>query len=209
MIKCRTLIADDHAIVRGATRLLLESIGGVEVVGEADNGVAAVALAKHLQPDLLVLDIAMPHASGVIALEEIRRWSPGTRVAVFTAVTGAGVLGEVRASDVAGILLKSCSSEELRCGFCAIVAGDQYMCEQVDAILASAGNMWNLTARERQVLSFAVRGKTNNEIGNMLGISPKTADNHRTNLMRKLNVHSNAELVAFALQEGLLDLAPS
>lgn len=203
------MVVDDHAIVRDAARRLLESIPAVEVVGEADNGIAAIALAKRLQPDLLVLDIALPHASGSVVLAEVKRWSPSTRVAVFTAVTGAGLLREAHASKVAGILLKSCSAEELQRGFSAIVAGRTYVCAEAQAILDSTAATESLTARERQVLSLAVRGKTNAEIADVLCISPKTADNHRTNLMRKLDVHSMPELVAFALREGLLDLALS
>jgi len=206
---CRIVIADDHGIVRDATRPLLVSIPGVEIVGEADNGVAAIALVKRLQPDLLVLDIAMPHASGVVVLGEARRWSPLTRIAVLTGVTTSGVLGEVAASGVAGVMSKSSPAAELRAGFETIVAGGTYVCGEVAAILAATRGLRELTSRERQVLSLAVQGRSNAEIATLLNISPKTVDNHRTRLMRKVDVHSTAGLVAFALREGLIDSASS
>jgi DNA-binding NarL/FixJ family response regulator len=113
----------------------------------------------------------------------------------------------MEASGVAGILLKGCSAGELRQGFSAIVAGETWRCEQVRAILETAAALRNLTARERQVLSLAARGRTNGEIAELLSISAKTADNHRTSIMRKLNVHTTSELVLFAVREGLLDVA--
>lgn len=206
---CRIVIADDHDIVREATRPLLTSIPGVEIVGEVDNGVTAIALVKRLQPDLLVLDIAMPHASGVVVLGESRRWSPLTRIAVLTGVSASGVLAEIAASGVAGLMSKSSPAAELRAGLGTIVAGGTYVCAEVAAILAETRGLRELTARERQVLSLAVQGKSNAEIAALLNISPKTVDNHRTALMRRLDVHSIAELVAFALREGLLDSASS
>jgi DNA-binding NarL/FixJ family response regulator len=158
---------------------------------------------------LLVLDIAMPHASGVVVLGEARRWSPLTRIAVLTGVRASGVLAEVAASGVAGLLSKSSPTAELRAGFETIVAGGIYVCSDVAETLAATRGLRDLTARERQVLSLAVQGKSNAEIAALLNISPKTVDNHRTTLMRRLDVHSIAELVAFALREGLIDSASS
>jgi DNA-binding NarL/FixJ family response regulator len=202
---CRTVIADDHGIVRDATRRQLGSIPGVEIVGEADNGVTTIALLKRLHPDLLVLDIAMPHASGVVVLGEARRWSPLTRIAVLTGVKASGVLADVVASGVAGVMSKGIDSAELRAGFEAIVAGGTYVSGDIAMIIEAARGLRALTARERQVLSLAIQGKSNTEIAALLGISDKTVDNHRTSLMRKLEVHSTSELVALALREGLVD----
>jgi DNA-binding NarL/FixJ family response regulator len=199
------LIADDHAILRNAVRLILATIDGVEVVAEAEDGMQAVALAKRHKPDLLLLDVAMPQMGGLAAIGEIRRWSPETRVVVFTGINRAATLNELRASGAVGVLLKSCTPAEIAEGLSAVIEGREYLAADVRAILESGGPMAELTTRERQILSLVAQGKTNAEIAGMLYISPKTADNHRTNLMRKLDVHSAAELLAVALREGLLD----
>lgn len=203
--RCRVLIADDHAIVRNAVRLILESLSGVEVVGEAEDGMATVALAKQLKPDLLVLDIAMPHVGGLAAIGEVRRWSPVTRVAVLTGITRVLTLRQLRASGAVGILLKSCTPLELAEGFGRIIAGEDYIANEIRELLAEDGGANALTMRERQILNLVAQGRTNAEIAALLNISPKTADNHRTNLMRKLDVHSAAELTSIAVREGLLD----
>jgi DNA-binding NarL/FixJ family response regulator len=204
--RCRVLIADDHIIVRDAVRMILTSLEGVEVVGEAENGIETVAFAKRLKPDLLVLDVAMPHMGGLAAIGEVRRWSPATRVAVLTGISRAMTLNELRASGAAGLLLKSCTPQELADGFAAIIAGEEYVTEAVRELLDPASPVAGLTMRERQILSLAAEGRTNAEIARTLSISPKTVDNHRTNLMRKLDVHSAAELTSIALREGLLDI---
>lgn len=204
-VRCRILIADDHAIVRDAVRSILEEISGVEIVGEAEDGIAAIALAKRLKPDLLILDVAMPHAGGLVVIGEIRRWSPATRVAVLTGIVRRVTLQQLHESGAAGLLLKSCTPRELEHGLRRIVAGEQYVAEDARALLGEKAPGVELTMRERQILSLAAQGKSNAEIAAVLNISPKTADNHRTNLMRKLDVHSAAGLMAVALREGLLD----
>jgi DNA-binding NarL/FixJ family response regulator len=202
---CRVLIADDHAIVRNAVRPLLESIDGVRVVGEANNGVIAIALAKKYKPDLLVLDMSMPDADGLTVIGEVNRWSAATRIAVLTGIGSTGTLAQIVASGVAGLLLKSYDSERLEKAFRILVAGGDYVAEELRASLASGGVLGQLTMRERQILGLAAQGKSNAEIAALLHISAKTADNHRTNLMRKLDVHSAAELTALAAREQLLD----
>jgi DNA-binding NarL/FixJ family response regulator len=202
---CRVLIADDHAIVRDAVRLILESIDGVEIVGEAEDGISTIALTKRLKPDLLLLDVAMPHAGGLAVIGEVGRWSPGTRVAVLTGITRTLTLAQLRASGAVGLLLKSCPPQELDHGLRCIIAGGEYIAEGASALLDEGGLGAELTMRERQILTLAAQGKSNAEMAALLNISPKTVDNHRTNLMRKLDVHSAAALTAVALREGLLD----
>jgi DNA-binding NarL/FixJ family response regulator len=203
--RCRILIADDHAIIRDAVRLILAAIDGAEVVGEAEDGIAAIALAKRLKPDLLILDVAMPHAGGLAVIGEVRRWSPGTRIAVLTGIGRQVTLTQLRASGAVGLLLKSCAPHELDHGLRRIIGGEEYIAESVRALLSEGLPGAGLTMRERQILTLAAQGKTNADIAALLNISPKTADNHRTNLMRKLDVHSAAGLTAVALREGLLD----
>jgi DNA-binding NarL/FixJ family response regulator len=203
--RCTVLIADDHALVRGGVRPLLESVPGIEVIGEADNGIAAIALTKKLRPDVLVLDINMPFAGGTAVLGEVRRFSPMTRIVVLTGIESARQLGAMHAAGAAVILLKSCSPQELVQGFRAAAAGEAFVAAGARESLVSATSLATLTMRERQVLSLAAKGKSNAEIAATLNISPKTADNHRTNLMRKLAVHSTTELAGLAVREGLAD----
>jgi DNA-binding NarL/FixJ family response regulator len=200
----RVLIADDHAIVRNALRSLLEGIENVDIVGEADDGLTAIALTKKLQPDLLLLDVMMPGANGVAVVGEVKRWSPATRVVVITGVTAEGTLRQFR-DLVAGLMLKSCTPQELDYGLRRIMAGESYISERLRQILAEPSGGVQLTMRERQVLALIAQGQSNAEIAQVLNLSAKTADNHRTNIMRKLDVHSTAELVAFAFRQGMAE----
>jgi DNA-binding NarL/FixJ family response regulator len=201
----RVLVADDHAIVRNAVRSMIESIPGAQIVGDADNGIAAIALAKKLQPDVLVLDIAMPHAGGIAVLGEVRRFSPATRIVVLTGVSHARTFTDLQAAGVDVILTKSSGPDELLRGFRAAIAGAAFLSIEARSKLAAGEAFAALTLRERQVLSLAARGQSNAAIAAMLNISHKTVDNHRTSLMRKLDVHSVAELTATAIREGLTD----
>jgi DNA-binding NarL/FixJ family response regulator len=202
-IRCRVLIADDHELIRRAVRPLLRAIEGVAIVAEADDGFATIALAKTLKPDLLLLDVAMPKAGGLAVIGEVKRWSPATRVAVLTGITGTSVLAQLRDSGAVGLLSKTCTAQELDRGLRRIIAGEEYVSEDLRAAVAAGSPVGSLTMRERQVLTLAAQGSSNAEIAALLNISTKTADNHRTNLMRKLGVHSAAELVALALRENL------
>jgi DNA-binding NarL/FixJ family response regulator len=202
-IRCRVVIADDHVLIRQSVRLLLRAIQGVAIVAEADDGLATIALAKKFKPDLLLLDVAMPKAGGLAVIGEVKRWSPATRVAVLTGIAGASVLTQLRDSGAVGLLSKVSTAQELDYGLRRIIAGEEYVSEGLRAAVEMGGVIGGLTMRERQVLELAAQGSSNTEIAALLNISPKTAENHRTNLMRKLGVHSAAELVALVLRENL------
>ena len=202
-VRCRVLIADDHQLIRQAIRTLLRAIEGVAIVAEADDGFATIALAKKLKPDLLLLDVAMPKAGGLAVIGEVKRWSPATRVAVLTGITGTNTLVQLRDSGAVGLLSKVCTAQELDHGLRRIIAGEEYVSEDLRAVVEAGGAIGALTMRERQVLALAAQGSSNAEIAALLNISTKTAENHRTNLMRKLGVHSAAELVALVLRENL------
>lgn len=199
------IVADDHAIVRQGTIQILSSLKTVEVVGEADNGLAAVAAVKKHQADLLVLDAAMPMARGIEVYSEARRWSPETRIVLLTGFTSLSLLSDWLDAGVDGLLLKSCDPEEMRKAFSIVLNGGNYVAKAVQDMLESAVAPKGLTLREREILSLIATGNTNAAIGERLSISPKTVEKHRGSLMSKVGVHSVAELMVYALREGLLD----
>lgn len=199
------VVADDHAIVRQGTVQLLSQIEGVEIVAEADNGLTAIAAVKKHKPSLLMLDAAMPMARGIEVFSEARRWSPETRIILFTGFTSLNLLSDWLDAGVEGLLLKSCSPEEIKLACTFVLNGSMYVANAVQDMLKESSGEMALTAREREVLSMIARGNTNASIADRLSISPKTVEKHRASLMTKLGVHSVAELMVYALKEGLLD----
>lgn len=206
----RTVIADDHQFVRAGLRAALENPDVVDarrfdVVAEAGNGLEAIQAVKSERPDLLLLDISMPQASGAEILADIRRWSPDTRVVVLTAVTSAGLLSSIVESGIDGLFSKASDNAELLKALPVIMQGGRHIESKLVDLIKNTAPKSDLTPRERQSLNMIVAGRTNAEIAEMMGISPKTAEKHRTNLMQKLGVHSIVELMAKALKEGLLE----
>lgn len=210
-----TVIADDHAVVRSGIRSLLEndelmSSGKASlprryrVVASAENGIQAIAAVKQHQPDLLLLDVSMPMAGGVEVVNEIRRWSPSTRIAVFTGISSGGVLAALVNAGVDGLFSKEAPEAELVNNLPLLLSGGQFVSPSILRILETGNQVKDLTSRERQTLSMIITGKNNKEIAAALNVSEKTVSNHRTRLMAKLNVHSLAELIAYALEAGLL-----
>jgi len=192
------VIADDHAIVRQGVKSILANFTELKVVGEAANGVELVTLVKRHAPALIFADIAMPYAGGLEAVDEIRRWSPKSRLIILTGLNAA---------RVDGIFLKSDPPEELALAIARIMNGERVYSKAIEKVLAETSPSDLLTARELQVLSGIARGETNTRIAGKLGVSANTVDKHRTNMMRKLNVHSAAELLSLAVRDGLLDAA--
>lgn len=201
----KVVIADDHALVRSGLKGILMQMDAVEVVGEAENGLEAIAMAKDLRPDLILLDSGMPLSRGMEAYGEIRRWSPETKIAVVTGFNAAGTLADWIAAGVEGLFLKTSPPEEMAQGFRLILDGEGYVAKEVLQRLERSEDVKELSARERQILHLIAEGCSNAAIGERLSISAKTVDNHRTRLMAKLGVHSVAQLLAYALKEGLLD----
>jgi len=201
----RAVIADDHAIVRGATRQIMNELPAVDVVAEAADGIEAIAAVKKHRPDLLVLDTAMLLARGVEVFADARRWSPETRVALLTGFNAAGVLADWLDAGVDGLLLKSDPPEQMKACFESWLGGSNFVSKEVAVLLKAAGPRPDLTHREREVLTLIASGNANTAIADRLSISPKTVEKHRASLMAKLQVHSVAELLVYALKEGLLD----
>lgn len=201
----RVIIADDHAIVRTSLSAILSEIDEIEVVAEAANGLETIALVKQHEPDLLLLDAAMPLARGVQVYSEARRWSPGTRVVVITGFTSTTLLADWLAAGVDGLFLKSAEPAEMREGFEVVLAGGRFVSQEVSDRLETEPALPELTDREREVLSLIASGHQNVAIGEKLFISPKTVEKHRASLMAKLGVNSISALMTLALREGLLD----
>ena len=204
------VIADDHGIIRQALMAALcdaDSLGGItfEICEQVDNGIEAIGAIRKHRPDLLMLDVSMPHAGGTEVLLETRRWSPDTKVVVFTGIAASGKVAEIIDAGADGVFCKSDDLEELTRAISPILQGARIICGRYLAMLEETSDRTPLTDRERQVLNLVVAGRTNKEIAGTLGISAKTVDRHRTNMMAKTGVHSATELVAFALREGLID----
>ena len=199
------IIADDHAIVRQGVAQVLAGIEGAEIIAEAENGLTAISAVKQNKPDLLVVDAAMPLAKGIEVLAEARRWSPDTKVVLLTGFTSAGILSQFLEAGVGGILLKSCAPEVMKAAFEIALNGGHYVSPAVQAILEETPNVSELTLREIEILSLLASGHQNQSIADRLGISRRTVEKHRGNLMLKLDVTTVAELMTYALREGLLD----
>lgn len=208
--KQSVVVADDHEIIRQSLIDALTQPGrvtrdGLQLLAQADNGLTAIAAIKQHRPDLLLLDITMPLASGAQILNDIRRWSPHTRIVVFTGIESAGLVASLIEDGIHGLFSKADPIAELLDALPAILTGGRYIAGRFQRLLDTHSAIALLTPRERQTLNMVVAGKTNKEIAAVMGISAKTVDKHRSSLMQKLDVHSVVELIALALREGLLE----
>ena len=209
----RVLVADDHTIVRQGLVSLLASSGECEVVAEAADGAEAVAKALAVRPDVAVLDLGMPRLSGIEAVRRIHAELPQVRILVLTVHDEEEYVLPVVRAGAAGSLVKDSAAAELRAAVRALRAGQGYFGPQAAKALAEQYHdpergddpYGALTPREREVFHLVVEGKTTKEIAQVLGISVKTADNHRTRVLEKLAVHNTAELVRYAAKKGLLE----
>jgi DNA-binding NarL/FixJ family response regulator len=210
----RVLVADDHAIVRTGIRHVLESEPGFEVVGEASTGAEALALAASHHPDVAVLDISMPGQSGLQVAAELRTRSPETRVLILSMHDNTEYVMESLRAGAHGYLLKDSAAMELRGAIRAVQRGESFFSPAIagrlsavvrgDPAESAARSLAQLTARERQVLVGVAQGHTNREIALQLGISHRTVESHRENLMKKLGVRTVAGLTRLALEAGLV-----
>jgi two-component system, NarL family, response regulator NreC len=209
----RLLLADDHVMMRDGLRSILTE-EGFDIVGEASDGREAVKLGQSLRADVAILDISMPLLNGIDAAREILKDSPRTKIIVLTMHTDERyVLASLRAG-IAGFVLKSKAASNLVQAIHAVCNGEVYLSSGaskavVEAYLANDDTPDDpLSMRQREVLQLIAEGKNIKEIAIILGISAKTAESHRTGLMRKLHVHEVAGLVRYAVREGLVQDAP-
>ena len=205
----KVLLADDHPVFRQGLRALLER-EKFDVVGEASDGLEAIAAAERLQPQVVVIDLAMPSLNGVDAVREIVKRAPRAKAVLLTMHTEEYHVLEALRAGAKACVSKSQAAEHLLQAIKDVCAGGVYLSPHVSgavvqAYLAKTELPYDpLTPRERQVLQLIAEGKTTKETAAVLDVSVKTAETHRTNLMEKLDIHSTAGLVRYAIRRGLL-----
>ena len=203
----RVLLVDDHAVLRASLRLRLEQENGILAVGEAETAEQAVVRARVLKPDVVVLDLLLPRKSGYQAIPEILSVAPETRVLVVSSQTGPTPVRQAISAGAHGYVPKRASDTEVVEAIRRVASGERYVDPDHGAQLVVADNvpaLDPLSERERDVLHLLALGHTNQEIGKKLFISVRTVDTHRAHIMRKLELHTRAELVLFALANGLI-----
>jgi DNA-binding NarL/FixJ family response regulator len=210
----RILIADDHDVVRQGVRAVLEAEPEWIVCGEASSGREAVAKAVELRPEVVVLDISMPDLNGLEATRQIRAAVPA-KILILTVHESDQVVTEVLAAGADGYVLKTDAGRKLVEAIRALLQDQRFFTEQVRTVAtrptgrrrgaAATRDSGRLTARQREVLQLLTEGRSNKEIGAMLGMTTKTAETHRTQIMAKLNLHSMSELVRYAIRNRIIE----
>jgi RNA polymerase sigma factor (sigma-70 family) len=214
----RVLIADDHKIMLAGLRSLLEKQTDIEVVGEADNGRKAVQMAQEKKPDVIVMDVSMPDLNGIEATKQIIESLPETRVIALSMHSDKRfVMGMLRAG-ASGYLLKDCASQELANAIDQVAGGKKYLSPEITGVViddfllggssseevATAASQ--LSPREREVLQLIAEGWSTKQIASHLYVSIKTIETHRRQIMKKLDLHSIADLTKYAIREGLTSI---
>jgi DNA-binding NarL/FixJ family response regulator len=209
----RILIADDHHVVRSGLRTVLEAQPGFEVVGEAADGQAVVEAALRIKPDVIVLDYGMPVRNGVEATREIRSRLPRTEVLIFTMHDSQDVIEDILSAGARGYLLKSDANDHLIAAVQALGRHEAYISGKLAAGLLDTlldrrrrGKREVLTPRERSVVQLIAEGNTNKVICSKLGVSLKTIETHRAAAMRKLGLHTTADLVRYAVKNRIVEV---
>lgn len=179
--------------------------GRFAIVAEASDGLEAIAAAKHHKPGILLVDIAMPVITGLEVVEEVRRWSPDTKIAVMTGLQNRNILKFAIASGADGLFLKGDDLAALPDHLVAISQGETRLSPSVQSAISEPSIHDDLTRRERQIMFGLIHGGSTSELAARLGISINTINNHRNSLMQKLGVHSLAELMTLAVRDGLLE----
>lgn len=210
----RILIVDDHDLVREGIRTMLEQEAGFEVVGEVGDGQEAIRQVRELRPDVVLMDIALPGGiGGLEATEAIVAERPETRVLMLTQYEQREYIRRALKIGAQGYLLKRSASSQLKEAIRTVSRGQRYLhpvaADELVELVTSGASLdeeeyETLTQRERQVLKLLAEGKTSRDIAKYLGISLKTAMTHRSNLMAKLNLHSRAEVVKYAIRQGIV-----
>jgi len=212
----RILLADDHKIVRDGLRTLIEKETGMEVIGEAENGRRALKIAQKIRPNVVIMDVTMPDMNGIEAARKIVTEVPGVKVIALSMHSDRRfVLGMLEAG-ASGYLMKDCAFDELAKAVRSVATGQTYLSPSIaDVLVKGYLDRVNekvsvarspLTEREREILQLLAEGQSSKEIAAHLGVSVKTVETHRRNMMQKLNMRSVAELTKYAIREGLISV---
>ncbi len=212
----RVLLADDHKIVREGLRLLLEKEPGIKVIAMADSGKTALQLAGELRPDVVVIDIAMPEMNGIEAIRRISGENPGIRILALSMHSARRFVVEALSAGAKGYILKDCASEELVRAIRVVAGNETYLSPKITGLIvkdyvkrlpeSQSSDRSPLSNREREVLQLIAEGQSTKEIAFDLGVSVKTVETHRQQVMRKLNLYNVAELTRYAIREGITPL---
>lgn len=211
-MKVSILIADDYPLVRRGVRSLLEAQPGWQVVGEAGNGHEVVRLARELRPDIVILDVSMPELNGLDAARLIVKDVPGIRVLILTSDYTNEMIEKAFQAGVRGYVLQSDNEADLVAAVKELMEGRTYYTTMASEVLVerlrrepeSAPAI--LTTREAEIVQLLAEGKSNKEIANILGISSRTVENHRAQIMQKLGLKSFSELIRYAIRNGMIEL---
>ena len=213
MTRVRVLLADDHQLVRSGLRALLESLPDVEIVGDTGDGREAVELTATRRPDIVLMDIAMPGLNGLEATAELQKSSPQTRIIILSMHAGAEYVAEAFHAGASGYMLKSCTPGELELAIAAVARGEVWLSPGVsrrvvhgyrDASARRGKVRASLTPRQRETLQLIAEGKSTKQIAGILGVSVKTIETHRAQLMDRLEIYDVAGLVRYAIRHGLV-----
>jgi two-component system response regulator NreC len=211
-VSVRVLIVDDHAVVRAGLRLLLAAEGDLEPVGEAGSGRDAIFQARELKPDVILLDVVMPDQSGLDVLPTLLHEQPETKVLVLSMQDDPQYVRQAFSAGASGYVLKEAADTEVVAAIREVARGGRYVNPELGARLVAAETQERkraeedpLSEREREVLRLLALGHTNQEIAKQLYISVRTAETHRAHIMQKLRLESRAELVRYAIDQGLLE----
>jgi len=216
MASIRVLIVDDHALFRESLRSLLERDSNIEVVGDAEDGIEAIAKTAQLRPNVVLMDVVMPKMNGMAATRRIRRESPSVKILALTMYETEQYVHEMLRAGASGYVSKRASGRELIAAIQAACQGDIFLHPSVakdivdgyleqSKVEAGEGKRKRLTNREFDVLSLIAEGKTNKEIAELLNLSISTVQTHRLHLLKKLQVHDRTQLVRYAIREGLIE----
>ena len=209
------LLVDDHPLIRQGLRHLLEGEPEFKVIGEAGDGLEALLLVERLKPNILVVDMMMPGLNGLEVLRQMKHISPDTRAIVLSMQSADAYVLEALKNGAAGYVLKETGPSELVNAVREVTNGNQYLSIKISERLQVSGRKIidmpsdayeTLTTREREILQMTVEGQTSQEVGDKLTISPRTVEVHRSNLMNKLGLRNQTDLIRFAIKRGIISM---
>ncbi|WP_348750917.1 response regulator transcription factor [Pseudomonas rhodesiae] len=215
---CTLLLVDDHALIRAGVRALIQDIPGYTVIGEASDGAQLLEQFNSLQPDMVLLDLSMKHTGGLDALQQLKAAYPRCKVLILSMHTDPQLIMCALEAGAHGYLLKDTTANELEHALRALCNNERYLSPAIahtvinqalvraKGATASVGHSHNLTARQLEILRLIVRGKSTREIAHGLGLSIKTVEAHRSQIMKRLQIFDVAGLVLFAVREQIISL---